>query len=201
LTISARTTAMRIGVAILTLSLVAACASRPKPVEPTKPAPVVTGPTLPPPAPPPPAPPANPPAPPVIAQPLPPIYGGPTPGSAEEFRVAAGDRVYFATDSHDLSAEARSILERQAQWLGQYRAVNIMIAGNADERGTREYNLALGARRAQAAKDFLVSRGVAAGRIQTVSYGKERPIDGRSSDEGWSVNRNAGTTITTGAIG
>lgn len=129
-----------------------------------------------------------------------PAPSGPTPGSVEDFRVSVGDRVFFGYDEFSLTPEARAILERQAAWLRQYPEVQIMIAGNADERGTREYNLALGARRAAAARDYLVSLGVAASRIQTVSYGKERPLDPRSNEEAWSVNRNSHTQIVSGAV-
>ena len=125
---------------------------------------------------------------------------GPVPGSVEDFRVTVGDRVFFGYDRFDLSPEARSLLERQAAWLRQYPNVQVLVAGNCDERGTREYNLALGARRAAAARDYLVSLGVAATRVQTVSYGKERPLDPRSNEEAWSVNRNAHTQIVSGAI-
>jgi peptidoglycan-associated lipoprotein len=160
-------------VAIAAVAALAACASRPEPT------PTPTGPTTPPP----------------VTQP-----SGPTPGSAEDFRVSVGDRVFFGYDRFDLSPEARSILERQAAWLQRYPNVRVLVAGNADERGTREYNLALGARRAAAAKDFLVSLGVAANRLETVSYGKERPLDPRSNEEAWSVNRNAHTQIVSGAV-
>ncbi len=125
---------------------------------------------------------------------------GPVPGSVEDFRVSVGDRVFFALDRSDLSGEARQVLERQAAWLQRYPNVQLLVAGNCDERGTREYNLALGARRAAAARDYLVSLGVSASRLQTVSYGKERPLDPRSNEEGWAVNRNAHSQIVSGAI-
>jgi len=159
--------------ALAAVATLAACASRPEPT-PTGP----TGPTTPP-----------------VTQP-----SGPTPGSAEDFRVSVGDRVFFGYDRFDLSAEARSVLERQAAWLRQYPNVRVLVAGNCDERGTREYNLALGARRAAAARDYLVSLGIAANRIETVSYGKERPLDARANEEAWSVNRNAHTNIVSGAV-
>src|SRR5215813_212586 len=123
-----------------------------------------------------PAPAPTPAAPPPAAQQAP---SGPVPGSAEEFRITVGDRVYFGYDRFDLTPEARSILERQAAWLRRYQNVRLLVAGNCDERGTREYNLALGARRAAAARDYLVSLGIDAGRLATVSYGKERPVDPR----------------------
>lgn len=125
---------------------------------------------------------------------------GPVAGSIEDFRVSVGDRVFFGYDRFDLAPEARSILERQAAWLRQYPNVRVLVAGNCDERGTREYNLALGARRAAAARDYLVSLGVAQNRVETVSYGKERPLDPRSNEEAWSVNRNANTQIVSGAV-
>lgn len=125
---------------------------------------------------------------------------GPVPGSAEDFRVSVGDRVYFGYDRYDLSPEARSILERQAAWLRRYSNVRLLVAGNCDERGTREYNLALGARRAAAARDYLVSLGIGADRLATVSYGKERPVDPRSNEQAWSVNRNATSQIVSGAV-
>lgn len=125
---------------------------------------------------------------------------GPVPGSLEDFRVSVGDRVFFGYDRFDLTPEARAVLERQAAWLRQYPNVRVLIAGNCDERGTREYNLALGARRAAAVRDYLASLGVAANRMETVSYGKERPIDPRSNEEAWSVNRNGHTQIVSGAV-
>jgi peptidoglycan-associated lipoprotein len=108
--------------------------------------------------------------------------------------------VFFGYDRFDLTPEARGVLERQATWLRQYPNVRILVAGNCDERGTREYNLALGARRAAAARDYLVSLGVATTRVETVSYGKERPLDPRAQEEAWSVNRNAYTQIVSGAV-
>jgi peptidoglycan-associated lipoprotein len=125
---------------------------------------------------------------------------GPTPGSVEDFRVSVGDRVFFGYDRFDLTPEARQVLERQAAWLRQYPSVRLLVAGNCDERGTREYNLALGARRAAAARDYLVSLGIDAGRVETVSYGKERPLDARANEEAWSVNRNAHSQIVSGAV-
>ncbi len=125
---------------------------------------------------------------------------GPVPGSVEDFRVSVGDRVFFGYDRFDLTPEARSVLERQAAWLRQYPGVSVLVAGNCDERGTREYNLALGARRAAAARDYLVSLGVGSNRLETASYGKERPLDPRANEEAWSVNRNSHTQIVSGAI-
>ncbi|WP_428407731.1 peptidoglycan-associated lipoprotein Pal [Hyphococcus sp.] len=121
---------------------------------------------------------------------------GPVPGSQADLENAAGHRVFFGYDEYTLTGEAQATLARQAAWLKEYPETRILLAGNCDERGTREYNLALGARRAEAAKSYLVSLGVDASRITTVSYGKERPIDPRSTEAAWSVNRNATTTIT-----
>ena len=133
--------------------------------------------------------------------PLPPSSPqGPVPGSLDDFRISVGERVFFGYDRYDLSPEARATLEKQAAWLRRYSAVRVLVAGNADERGTREYNLALGARRAASAKDYLVSLGVAAGRLDTVSYGKERPLDPRSTEEAHALNRNAQTQLVSGAI-
>lgn len=107
----------------------------------------------------------------------------------------AGERIFFETDRFDLTDAARSILTRQAAWIKANPGKRVLIAGNCDERGTREYNLALGARRASAARDFLTGLGIDPDRIETVSYGKERPIDERPSAEGWAVNRNAQTIL------
>ncbi len=121
---------------------------------------------------------------------------GPVPGSQADLENSAGHRVFYGYNEYTLTGEAQSTLARQAAWLKEYPETRILLAGNCDERGTREYNLALGARRAEAAKSYLVSLGVDASRITTVSYGKERPIDPRSTEQAWSVNRNATTTIT-----
>ncbi|WP_375201297.1 peptidoglycan-associated lipoprotein Pal [Hyphococcus sp.] len=121
---------------------------------------------------------------------------GPVPGSQADLENSAGHRVFYGYNEYTLTGEAQSTLARQAAWLKEYPETRILLAGNCDERGTREYNLALGARRAEAAKSYLVSLGVDASRITTVSYGKERPIDPRSTEAAWSVNRNATTTIT-----
>ena len=124
---------------------------------------------------------------------------GPTPGSAAEFAMVAGDRVFFDYDQHSVRGDATPILDKQAQWLQRYPQVMIRIEGNADERGTREYNLALGARRANAVKEYLVSQGVSTGRVETISYGKERPICTDSNEACWAQNRRGVTTITGGA--
>lgn len=165
------------------LAATAACASRPPPAEPEpvtpppvqteeRPAPVVT--------------------PPVQESSI-------KAGSLEDFRVNVGERVYFDLDQWRLDSEDQEILKRQAAWLNAYPNVRVLVAGNADERGTREYNLALGERRASAVKDYLVSLGVSASRIDTVSYGKERPIAAGSNQESWALNRNSHTQIVSGA--
>jgi len=139
-----------------------------------------------------------------VAQPVarPPVQQyvptGPIAGSVEDFVQNAGDRVFYGYDRHDLTPEARETLRRQAAWLASYSGTRILVAGNCDERGTREYNLALGARRANAARDYLVSQGVDPSRISTVSYGKERPACRDSGEACWAVNRNATTAITGG---
>ena len=121
------------------------------------------------------------------------------PGSAEQFVVEVGDRVFFEFDSYRLAAEARETLEKQAAWLQRYPAVIVTVAGHADERGTREYNLALGERRANAIRDYLIALGVDSGRIGAISYGKERPVDPNSTEEAWGRNRRVVTMIDGGA--
>ena len=121
--------------------------------------------------------------------------GGVTPGSQEDLVANVGDRVFYALDSSSLSGDARSTLDRQAAWLGRYPAVSIQMAGNCDERGTTEYNLALGQRRANAARDYLVARGVSSARVTSISYGKERPTALGSDDQAYSQNRNAITAV------
>lgn len=159
----------------------AACASRPKP------GPVAGGP------------------PPQAEQGPPGGYGqgatAPVPGSVQDFVINVGDRVYFDLDSYQVRTDAYPVLDGQAGWLQRYPAVRVRIEGNADERGTREYNLALGSRRANSVRDYLTSRGVSAGRIETVSYGKERPIDPGTSEEAYQRNRNGHTAIVSGATG
>jgi peptidoglycan-associated lipoprotein len=126
--------------------------------------------------------------------------GGPgyAPGSQQDLAANAGDRVFFAYDQSDISPEGQQILERQAEWLKRYSQVTVTIEGHCDERGTREYNLALGERRAAAVKRVLVALGIPAGRIQTISYGKERPIVVGSSEEGYAQNRVGITTVNGG---
>ena len=121
------------------------------------------------------------------------------PGSEQDFRVNVGDTVHFALNQYNIEAGDQAILGRQAAWLAKYPAVRVTVEGHCDERGTREYNLALGARRANAVKEYLVSQGVSTGRIETVSYGKERPICTESNEACWSQNRRGVTTITGGA--
>jgi peptidoglycan-associated lipoprotein len=121
--------------------------------------------------------------------------GAATPGSAQDFTVNVGDRIFFDTDSSVIRADAQQTLSKQAQWLNQYGNYAITIEGHADERGTREYNLALGARRAAATRDFLVSRGVAGKRLKTISYGKERPVAVCDDISCWSQNRRAVTVL------
>lgn len=173
-------------VAALALPLaLAACASHPKP------APAAPVRNAPPPAP------SEPPqhyAPPPQAS-----QSGPTPGSRQDFVVNVGDRVYFDFDQFTVRADAAPVLAGQARWLQRYPAVRVRIEGNCDERGTREYNLALGARRAASVRTFLIDHGVAPDRITTVSYGKERPIDPGTGEAAWAHDRNAHTAITSGA--
>jgi peptidoglycan-associated lipoprotein len=117
------------------------------------------------------------------------------PGSVQDFAVNVGDRVFFETDSTELTARAKSTLDLQAQWLARYPNYNFTIEGHADERGTREYNIALGARRAAAARAYLIARGVSDGRMSTISYGKERPVAVCNDISCWSQNRRAVTTL------
>ena len=118
-----------------------------------------------------------------------------TPGSQQDFVVNVGDRVFFETDQTDLTPTATSTLDKQAQWLARYPNYAVLIEGHADERGTREYNFSLGARRAQNVRDYLVSRGVPASNIRTVSYGKERPVAVCNDISCWSQNRRAVTVL------
>jgi peptidoglycan-associated lipoprotein len=121
------------------------------------------------------------------------------PGSAEDLRVNVGDTVHFDYDKYEVLEADRAVLQRQAAWLGKYPSVRVTIEGHCDERGTREYNLALGARRANAIKEYLVSLGVSAGRVETISYGKERPMCTESNESCYAQNRRGVTTITGGA--
>src|SRR5215469_8266823 len=117
------------------------------------------------------------------------------PGSQQDLEASAGDRVFFAFDRSDITPEAQETLARQADWLRRYPNVTVTIEGHCDERGTREYNLALGERRAQAVKNVLVAMGIPASRISTISYGKERPAVVGSSEEAYAQNRRAVTTV------
>ncbi|KJF73208.1 MULTISPECIES: peptidoglycan-associated lipoprotein Pal [Rhizobium/Agrobacterium group] len=121
--------------------------------------------------------------------------GSATPGSQQDFTVNVGDRIFFDTDSTSIRADAQQTLQRQAQWLARYPKYAITVEGHADERGTREYNLALGARRAAATRDFLASQGVPAGRMKTISYGKEKPVAVCDDISCWSQNRRAVTVL------
>jgi len=171
----------RLALVAFASATLAACASKKPPAPaPTAPPPPASAPYAPPP-------------------PGAPVQTGVLPGSAQDFVVNVGDRVYFDTDEYTVRADAQPVLSNQAAWLSRYPQVRIRIEGNADERGTREYNLALGARRANAVRDFLVGRGVNAARIETLSYGKERPLAGGSDEAAWAQNRNAQTAITDGA--
>jgi peptidoglycan-associated lipoprotein len=117
------------------------------------------------------------------------------PGSQQDFVVNVGDRVFFDTDSTELTAQARATLDHQAEWLNHYGNYAFTVEGHADERGTREYNIALGARRAQTVRDYLISRGVSAQRMHTISYGKERPVAVCDDISCWSQNRRAVTVL------
>jgi peptidoglycan-associated lipoprotein len=121
--------------------------------------------------------------------------GNAAPGSQEDLTQSAGDRIYFDTDQSQITPDSRTTLDRQAQWLQQYPRISVWVAGNCDERGTEEYNLALGQRRANADRDYLASRGIDGRRIQTISYGKSRPVDPSSTQEAWQHNRNAITSV------
>ncbi len=170
----------------LAVVLVAACASKPKPPAVMAAAAPVT-PATPPPAPPPQrfaqAPATLPPRPAII------------PGSLKDFQVNVGDTVYFTFDASNLDDAARGVLQKQAAWLNRYRSVTVQVQGNCDERGTREYNLALGARRAASVREYLVSLGVAPARVDTISYGKERPVCAESTESCWAQNRRSVSAI------
>jgi peptidoglycan-associated lipoprotein len=123
--------------------------------------------------------------------------GTATPGSQQDFVVNVGDRVFFESDSAELTPQSVATLEKQAQWLQAYSQYTFTIEGHADERGTREYNIALGARRAQAVREYLTSRGVLPQRMRTLSYGKERPVAVCNDISCWSQNRRAVTVLNT----
>jgi peptidoglycan-associated lipoprotein len=124
--------------------------------------------------------------------------GAGAPGSPQDFATNVGDRVFFETDSTELTATAQTTLDRQAEWLNRYSRFAFAVEGHADERGTREYNFALGAQRAEAVKNYLASRGVAASRIRTTSFGKERPVAVCDDISCWSQNRRAVTVLSGG---
>ncbi len=124
--------------------------------------------------------------------------GAAIPGSVQDFAVNVGDRVFFDTDSTELSPTSQGTLDKQAAWLQQYGHYSFTVEGHADERGTREYNFALGARRAETVKDYLIARGIAAARIRTISYGKERPVAVCNDISCWSQNRRAVTVLAGG---
>jgi len=123
------------------------------------------------------------------------MAGAATPGSAQDFVVNVGDRVFFTDNQTDLSPQATAALDKQAQWLRAYPSYTFTIEGHADERGTREYNIALGASRAQNVRNYLISRGVDAARMRTISYGKERPVAVCNDESCWSQNRRAVTVL------
>ena len=134
-----------------------------------------------------------------VTKPRPPKGFSITPGSGRDFVVNVGDRVFFALDKSDLSSQSPAMLEKQATWLKRYGSVNIIVEGHADERGTREYNLGLGERRANSAKDYLVAMGVSPNRIKIISYGKERPAALGHSEASWRQNRRAVTVVAGGS--
>jgi peptidoglycan-associated lipoprotein len=163
---------------------IAGCASQPKAEAPV---PVATAPvTAPRPAP--------------VAPAPTPTASGPVAGSKADFQAKATDRVYFALDQYTLSDQSRTALQGQAAWLKQYPNVRVQIEGNADERGTREYNIALGQRRADSVKTYLSSLGVSGSRVDTISYGKDRPIDPGHGEDAWSKNRNAHTNVVSDGV-
>jgi peptidoglycan-associated lipoprotein len=124
---------------------------------------------------------------------------GPAAGTAQDFVVNVGDRVFFDFDSYSITDAARSTLDNQAKWLNKFGSATVTLEGHADERGTREYNLALGERRANAAKEYLVSLGVDASRVKVISYGKERPVALGHNEAAWAQNRRAVTVVSVGA--
>jgi peptidoglycan-associated lipoprotein len=123
--------------------------------------------------------------------------GAAAPGSQQDFVVNVGDRVFFESDSSELTSQSVATIEKQAQWLQAYNQYTFTIEGHADERGTREYNIALGARRAQTVRDYLASRGINPQRMRTISYGKERPVAVCNDISCWSQNRRVVTVLNT----
>jgi peptidoglycan-associated lipoprotein len=124
-----------------------------------------------------------------------PVERGPIPGSQEDLALTAGDRVFFDFDSAELDSTDRATLQQQVTWLNKFPNLRITVEGHCDERGTREYNLALGERRAAAVKNYLVALGVSASRIDTISYGKERPVAFGSNEAAWAQNRRGVTMV------
>jgi peptidoglycan-associated lipoprotein len=122
------------------------------------------------------------------------------PGSRADFESSAASRVFFDYDQYDIDGEDRGALTSQATWLKKYPGVRVQIEGHADERGTREYNIALGARRADAVSNYLISQGVDASRVSTISYGKDRPFNTGHDEASWAQNRNAYTNLVSGTI-
>jgi peptidoglycan-associated lipoprotein len=120
---------------------------------------------------------------------------GPVPGSEEDLVANVGDRVFFGFDKSNLQPDAQATLDKQSGWLAKYPQVSVQLAGNCDDRGTEEYNLALGQRRANAARDYLVARGVASQRMTTISYGKDRPTAMGDNEQAWAQNRNTITSV------
>ena len=125
--------------------------------------------------------------------------GAATPGSQQDFVVNVGDRIFFESDSTELTSTAQATLDKQARWLNQYSRYSFTVEGHADERGTREYNFALGAQRSEAARQYLAAKGVAASRMKTISYGKERPVAVCNDISCWSQNRRAVTVLNGGS--
>jgi peptidoglycan-associated lipoprotein len=163
--------------------LASACASNPEP-EPT-PAPVAAAPA---------------PTPPPAPRPVAPTPTGPSAGSKAHFAANSTDRVYFDYDQYNLDATDIRALQGQVAWLKQFGGARVQIEGHADERGTSEYNIALGARRANAVSDYLKSQGIADGRVSTISFGKDKPIDPGHDEAAWSRNRNAYTNVVTEGV-
>jgi peptidoglycan-associated lipoprotein len=174
--------------ATATLAL-AACASNPPPEPPPTPTASTTTTVT---------------APPVVTPPEPPRVtppAGPAAGSKADFAVKATDRVYFDYDAYNLDSDDQRSLASQVAWLKQFPSTRVEVQGHADERGTRDYNIALGERRAQSVKSYLVAQGIAENRIQTISFGKDKPLDPGSNEAAWSRNRNAYTNVIVEAIG
>jgi len=124
-----------------------------------------------------------------------PAMAGIVPGSEEDLKTNVGDRVFFDFDKSGLPSDGKATLDRQSAWLAKYSQVSVQISGNCDDRGTEEYNIALGQRRANSARDYLVAKGVATARITTISYGKDRPVALGDNEDSWKQNRNAITEV------